>query len=244
VQRVLEQIREAEVLQAIDRCRPVFNERRVIVLNDLTLDLTIDEVRPWKELAAGGNRFEQFFSRYGVLPLSAKWLATAAPDLWRSTKAAEHDLGRWENTPKPLKEYTYRSLGVFSQAAFRAVGQRGKPTRALVDPGRVADAEDAIAKAIGQDLAAFEWIDEPPEPPGGKEPSPKLPAPEVLETANAASRAKSTPPVQPTTDLGAGGVPGGAAGPIPPKRPRQRQAETADVAVGRLETTGADPPGE
>ena len=37
-QRVLEQVREAEVVQAGDRVRPVFNQRDMTFLNSLALD--------------------------------------------------------------------------------------------------------------------------------------------------------------------------------------------------------------
>ena len=39
---LLEQVREAEIAQAIDRVRPVFNRRRIIVLTNVPLDLTVD----------------------------------------------------------------------------------------------------------------------------------------------------------------------------------------------------------
>ena len=52
-QAVLEQIREAEMVQAIDRVRPVFNRRKIFVLNNLPLDLTVDRAMTWPELRPG-----------------------------------------------------------------------------------------------------------------------------------------------------------------------------------------------
>ena len=52
-QTVLEQIREAEMVQAIDRVRPVFNRRKIFVLNNLPLDLTVDRALTWPELRPG-----------------------------------------------------------------------------------------------------------------------------------------------------------------------------------------------
>ena len=53
VQAVLEQIREAEIVQAIDRVRPVFNRRRIILLTSIPVDITVDQVRTWRELRHG-----------------------------------------------------------------------------------------------------------------------------------------------------------------------------------------------
>ena len=50
---MLEQIREAEMVQAIDRVRPIFNHRKVFVLNNLPLDLTVDRAMTWPELRPG-----------------------------------------------------------------------------------------------------------------------------------------------------------------------------------------------
>jgi hypothetical protein len=85
-QTVLEQIREAEMVQAIDRVRPVFNRRKIFVLNNLPLDLTVDRALTWSELRPG--KFVLAFAREGVLPLSARDLGHCFPDLWRSEKAA------------------------------------------------------------------------------------------------------------------------------------------------------------
>ena len=55
-QAMLEQIREAEMVQAIDRVRPIFNHRKVFVLNSLPLDLTVDRTLTWSELRPGKLR--------------------------------------------------------------------------------------------------------------------------------------------------------------------------------------------
>ena len=67
-QAVLEQIREAEMVQAIDRVRPIFNHRKVFILNSLPLDLTVDRILTWSELRPGS--FAKAYARFGVLPLS------------------------------------------------------------------------------------------------------------------------------------------------------------------------------
>ena len=76
-QAMLEQVREAEIAQAIDRVRPVFNRRRIIVLTNVALDLTVDHALTWPELRPG--KFAYAFARHGVLPLSAGDLCRAFP---------------------------------------------------------------------------------------------------------------------------------------------------------------------
>lgn len=74
---VLEQIREAEMVQAIDRVRPIFKHRKVFVLNDLPLDLTVDRAMTWPELRPG--KFAKAYARHGVLPLHRAILPVVFP---------------------------------------------------------------------------------------------------------------------------------------------------------------------
>ena len=69
------------MVQAIDRVRPIFNRRKVFVLNNLPLDLTVDRTMTWSELRPG--KFVRAFARHGVLPLSPSDLTRCFPDLWR-----------------------------------------------------------------------------------------------------------------------------------------------------------------
>ena len=96
-QAMLEQIREAEIAQAIDRVRPVFNRRRIIVLTNFALDLTVDHALTWPELRPG--KFAHAFARHGVLPLSAGDLCRCFPDLWQVENAAERG-------PEPVAQNT------------------------------------------------------------------------------------------------------------------------------------------
>jgi hypothetical protein len=82
-QELLEQVREAEIVQAIDRVRPIFNHRKVFVLNNLPLDLTVDRAMTWSELRPG--KFAKAYARHGVLPLSPGDLTRCFPDLWKSS---------------------------------------------------------------------------------------------------------------------------------------------------------------
>jgi hypothetical protein len=76
-QALLEQVREAETAQAVDRVRPVFNRRRIIVLSNIAVDLTVDHALTWPELRPG--KFAYAFALHGVLPLSAGDLCRGSP---------------------------------------------------------------------------------------------------------------------------------------------------------------------
>jgi hypothetical protein len=134
-QTVLEQIREAEMVQAIDRVRPVFNRRKIFVLNNLPLDLTIDRALTWSELRPG--KFVLAYARQGVLPLSAVDLARCFLDLWRSEKVAEDALRWLRKTPGELQiDLLFGRIRVFFgepvKATYRRKEQRGPLASALV----------------------------------------------------------------------------------------------------------------
>jgi len=96
VQAILEQLRECEALQAIDRLRLIHCEgvKRVILLSNLPLDIDVDQLLTWDELMNGG-RFDQALAASGaVLPLAADWLAKRFPTFWATKDAAKKDVQR------------------------------------------------------------------------------------------------------------------------------------------------------
>ena len=154
VQEVLELIREDELLQAIDRPRPVWNRRHLVLLNDLCLDVTYDAIYSHKHLAEGGNPIERALLATGILPHTADLLHLAHPSIFRSPKAAEHAR---ENYPKQPQESPVWALGVVS---FRRVGQRGPEAKATVDRARWPN-DTALIEAIeafAGPLSSFEGV--------------------------------------------------------------------------------------
>ncbi len=94
VQAVLEQMREAESQQAIDRLRLVHatSPKAVYILSNIPLDIDVDELLTWSEMMSG-SRLRQAWERSGgVLPLEPVWLATNFPQLWKSPAAAKQDV--------------------------------------------------------------------------------------------------------------------------------------------------------
>jgi hypothetical protein len=94
VQAVVEQGREAEMVQSIDRLRLIHNEKRktVYILCSIPLDIPLDELVTWKQLT-GDRRLSDALAEcdergWDALPLAAKELSRLIPDLWATKKAA------------------------------------------------------------------------------------------------------------------------------------------------------------
>jgi hypothetical protein len=151
-QAMLEQVREAEIAQAVDRVRPVFNQRRIIVLTNLVLDLTVDRALTWPELRPG--KFAYAFAQHGVLPLSASDLCRAFPTLWPTAKEAENAVAYLDKNTlnAPNRIFIWSFQGIFAdllRASYRRKGQRGRPARALID-ATLPDPRAVLESLVGE----------------------------------------------------------------------------------------------
>jgi hypothetical protein len=95
VQAVVEQSREAEMLQAIDRWWLIHSarEKTVFILCNIPLDIPIDRLVTWRQLA-GDSRLANALAAceengWEALPLAAQKLSELFPELWRTARAAE-----------------------------------------------------------------------------------------------------------------------------------------------------------
>jgi hypothetical protein len=163
---VLEQIREAEMVQAIDRVRPIFNHRKVFVLNNLPLDLTVDRAMTWPELRP--SKFARAYARHGVLPLSPGDLSRCFPDLWKSQAVAKEALRWWQKTGGESQiDILFGGIPLFSSGALRASyrrkGQRGPLACALVRSDL--SAPRLVLEGLVGELGEFQ-VERPPEAPG------------------------------------------------------------------------------
>jgi hypothetical protein len=147
VQAVAEQVREAEMVQAIDRLRLVHSEREkvVFILCNIPLDIQVDELVTWRELTGDGRLLKALETceenGWEALPLAAKELTRLFPELWGTEKAAENWLRK--NPPKSLISII-RVWGVLN--AYRPPGQTSW-SRALVR--HEADPRMALAALLG-----------------------------------------------------------------------------------------------
>ena len=96
------------MVQAIDRLRLIHNEKRktVYILCSIPLDIPIDELVTWKQLA-GNRRLSDALAEcdergWDALPLAAKELSRLYPNLWATKKAAERWLAK--NPPEAYRD--------------------------------------------------------------------------------------------------------------------------------------------
>jgi hypothetical protein len=214
-QALLEQVREAEIIQAVDRVRPVFNRRRIFVLTNLALDLTVDRALPWPELRPGIFAFA--FVRYGVLPLSAGDLANVFRDLWASESIAKDSLKWWRQKTGGESQINklFGGLPLFPRplaATYRRKKQRGPAARALVRAD-LREPRHVVETLVGE-LVEFH-VDRPPDPPqatatapapAAPRPLPALPPLAAALSAEGHLLATMPPDARPTDMLGMAGV--------------------------------------
>lgn len=144
VQALVEQSREGEGIQAVDRLRLVGRATPgdVFILSSVPLPgLEVTELTTLKNLMAGGSTEERLLDRFGgLLPLSAKWLASTAPEMFPSASAAKH----WvEDLRSDLPTGTYRIKG-----------QRGASPTRYISRRAVADPRGMLERLVGA-LSAF-----------------------------------------------------------------------------------------
>lgn len=166
VQKMLEQIREAEIVQAVDRCRPIFNVRHIWVLNSVVCDLTYDLIRSHSDLTAGGSRLERAWRFNGVIFTSPTDLSAANLNLWETATAAEEYVRRHLITVEVQNRYLIWKTTVIKFAEgfgdqshayrYRVAGRRG-PTPTAYVSDRHSDPRAAVESLLGP-LSMFEPI--------------------------------------------------------------------------------------
>jgi len=158
-QRVLEQVREAEIVQGVDRTRAVFNHRQFVMMNSLVLDLTYDRILTHAELVAGGSRWERAWVALGVIPLGKRDLHVLHPAVFASQSVAKDALDAAE-----LSGGDFQTRVQFENPphlfAYRRQGQRGSLSRVLIDMQRHPNPRTALTDLLGP-LAWFEPIAAP-----------------------------------------------------------------------------------
>lgn len=152
-QSLLEQIREAELVQAVDRCRPIFNHRRMVLMNNLAVDLTYDVCVEHRLLAAGGTRLERMAARGMILNNSGD-MADAFPELWPSREAAKKDVARLGTFPKEVSIWNLSPTSALVPVSYQRSGPGRKPQTAWYDSKIVPDARAWLERRLGK-LAAF-----------------------------------------------------------------------------------------
>ena len=144
-QAILEQIRESETLQAIDRLRLIHCEepKLVVMLSNIPLDIEVDALLTWDELMHG-SRLEQAWQAAGVvMPLVDNWLSANHNSLWPTPAAAKKDMQRHTQKGQITNRFFINKMSPFT-FKYWAGGQR-RPSTCL---SRVEDPA-AVSTALG-----------------------------------------------------------------------------------------------
>lgn len=94
--RILQQIREAEIEQAMDRVRLIRNTepKEVFLMSPVVANVTVDRIVEWRDFKKGGSNVEKAIAKYGLLFKSQADCARYMPEFWHSRQAADSDKHR------------------------------------------------------------------------------------------------------------------------------------------------------
>ena len=138
VQTILEQVRESESTQAIDRLRLLrangSSQRQVFILSSVPLDITVDHLWSWSNLQ---KLLALWDEADGILPLNPKHMIKRCPTLALSERTAKDRAKDLKRTLSLM--YTLIREDVLYYCCYSKVGQR-KPYTALVSSNMVPDA--------------------------------------------------------------------------------------------------------
>ena len=156
VQKVLEQLREEELVQAIDRLRLVHaaTPKYVYVLSNLTLDIDVDDAVTWEELMHGSRLERAWDTLPGVMPLAPAWLATRFPHLWATADAAKADVARASKECQFANSISIRNLTLFEHP-YRPVNSSGTPPQRVWSKCLSLDADSQKVSASLEALLGF-----------------------------------------------------------------------------------------
>lgn len=179
IQRVLELVRENEMVQASDRLRLIHakQEKRVIILCSIPLDITVDELRTLDELAGtpgrlgARGRLELAMNTVGLVPLGARDLHRAYLDhplnLFPSEGSARDVLkkarrsvrnGVGENGGTNQIRYLFGIAPHLRVAEYRRAGQRGRPSRVLYDIRRCRNPSAELSLLLREPVKKFKDV--------------------------------------------------------------------------------------
>jgi len=144
VQLLLEQIREHETVQAIDRLRLLRphedGQRNVYILSSVPLDLTIDNLFSWTKLQKLVDLIDE---ANGFIPLNPKHLMARCPESATSKATAERLIKELKDL-NPLISIYIREMRLFS-ISYR-ITNKGKYSKALIS-------KDIDTETINNDLS-------------------------------------------------------------------------------------------
>ena len=159
VDRIFQQITDANIIQNLDRVRPIYNHRTLVALNERVLDLTYSRVSRHREMVEGGSRIDHILKKTdGILPMTPATLYALFPAEIGSVRTARRAVEAWRKWGHGSNRTPIYPLAPFS---YRLAGQRGRPSVVLVSPHHTDP--KAAAEAVLGPVVAFEPA--PVQPP-------------------------------------------------------------------------------
>jgi hypothetical protein len=158
-QRILEQYRECETAQAIDRLRLIHNEtpKRVVIVSNVVCDVTVDRLDAWRDVMPCG--LTQAFIRHGACPLTAGELARCFSDLWPSEGAVKQSMRRAQlRGYDPLIDILLGLRTPLIVVEYRRRRQRGSPSRAVIDASHGDEGAQAALETVTGPMTEFRVI--------------------------------------------------------------------------------------
>lgn len=125
-QRILEQICDAEVAQAVDRVRAIHNRRQIFLLTPRIIDITVDHIIDWEEWADGYScRAEKLMDDVSFVPLSPTERSRHFLQHWSSRTVASNDTKseEWLKQQDELIEFHYRRRKIGRSRWHKAVAE-------------------------------------------------------------------------------------------------------------------------
>lgn len=177
--RIIRQVREAELMQAIARCRPVHRGAEVpcevLILTNVPLPLVVDEVTTWEQ--AIPDRFEQM-RLAGFVPDVAADCAAAYPALWDSAEAVRQAASRMrrratgratvEGVTPSIEESLYgngHAYAGLSRVIYKLAGsRRSRGAWVRLAPGETAEALQTRLAALLEGLSGLSLCEPLPDP--------------------------------------------------------------------------------
>jgi len=129
VQTLLEDIRENEILQAIDRLRLIYGERKsVLILTNIPLNIEVNRILDWYTIL-NGNKLERLLGKTddGILLLSEAYLHKTYPDIYTENSAKQAIAKIKENLLNPHVLYFNTQLPC-RLIKYKAKGKGGTGT--------------------------------------------------------------------------------------------------------------------
>jgi len=144
-QMVMEQLRECESLQAVDRVRLMHNDvkKHVYLMSNLPLDIDVDNLIKWKDMVSGGSRIEQILASSPniVLSTSPLLLHVNYPEYF-SISVAKKEAALIQKLAELSDDSGYCFNSAFLNKQFnlwpyRIIGTSGRNLTAIADDDKV-----------------------------------------------------------------------------------------------------------